>query len=61
MFIYAVIKLHNFIRIDSSHKKDIYNAFANFFDNIDKDNKRRTQQFDFIQRNIIRNKIADHI
>lgn len=41
--IYAIMGLHNFIKIYLGHKEDIYNTFINILDNTEIDNKRGTQ------------------
>ena len=44
--VYAVMGLHNFIKIHSSHKKDIYNTPMDIPDNTESNNEGRTQQSD---------------
>lgn len=59
--IYAVIGLHNFIKIHQGYEKDIYNAPMDNPDNTKVENKGRTQKSDFTQMNSMRDKMADQM
>lgn len=51
--------LHTFTRIYLGHEKDIYNTPVNIPDNTEGDNEGGTQQFDSIEINAIRNRMAN--
>lgn len=60
-FFYAVMWLHNFIKIHLGHEEDIYNAPMNIPDNTEVDNEGGTQQSDSTQMNAICNRMAKTI
>ena len=53
--------LHNFIKIYSSHEKDIYNAPIDISDNTEADKEGKTQQSDFTQMNTMRDRMVDQM
>ncbi len=59
--VYAIIWLHNFIKIYSGYEENIYNAPINIPDNTVRDSERGTQQSNSTQMNIMRDRMADHI
>ncbi len=59
--VYAVMGLHNFIRIHPGHEEDIYNAPVDIPDNTTGDSEGGTQQSNSTQMNAMRDRMADHM
>lgn len=59
--VYAVMGLHNFIKIRPDHEEDIYNAPMDIPDNTEADNEGGTQQSDSTQMNAMCDRMADQM